>query len=505
MKKLTSVGIKPMPTTNQKRKGDTSASFIKTLKLLLLSTLIITGCQKQEVNQQQNLTSEKGKASVSGTPGFYTIATYNLRRIPGDGSEGVPQREWSFRRPLVKDMILKYDFDIFGVQEPMGVQIDNLVTDLPGYERKGWSDHNDHAYQHQDIFVKKSKFTIKNSGKFWMYPGGPTSHTHTSASDWKPWDSEYHACVCTWVKLQDKTTGREFFVFNAHYDPTGTQAKEQSAILTLNKIKEIAKGLPSILMGDLNSNQYQNSAAPYHYLNNSLLLDETWNLTTNRTPTSRQTGNWWNINPPGDSQIDHIFVSKEAHNDWQVISRKVLWDHYDGVNGYNDVLPSDHFPVVAEMQMIKPTTPVANGTYRIMAKHSGKAVIVSGASTANDAQVVQWDYTSANPKNDEWVLTKIDTSGYYRITNVNSNLDLNVKGQSTSNLGPMVQWPYASDLIYNDEWSIISLGSGYYRIVSRHSGLSLNVPASSLSNGTQLIQYTYEGTANSQFQLIAVP
>ena len=477
----------------------------KGLLFFVLSTLFIASCNKKDLNENSTniQSSKRGNSTVSTTPGYYSIATYNVRRTT---TADVGQRAWTVRRPLVKDMILKYSFDIFGVQEPMGPQIDNMVTDLPAYSRVGVSDHGDHAYQHQDIFYKTAKFTLKSSGKFWMAPGGPTTHTHTSSLDLKPWDSEYHACVCTWAKFQDKTTGREFYVFNGHYDPSGVEAKEQSAILTLSKIKSIAGGLPSIFMGDLNSNQYQDANAPYHYLNDSELLDETWNIAGTITPVSRQTGNWWNINPPGDSQIDHIFVSRGAHNDWDVLSRTVLWDHYDGVSGYNDVLPSDHFPVVSEMKLPTPASPIANGTYKITVQSTGKAVVVLGASMSSSAELVQWFYSTAEPKNDEWIFTKIGTTGYYRITNVKSGLDMNVQGASFSNLAKIIQYPYSSNTLYNDEWFLIDVGNGYYRIVSRHSGLGLNVEGNSQLDGANIIQYEYPaGATNMHFKMTPIP
>lgn len=485
------------------RKSYYNKILTKTLLLLLTMTTIV-GCRKEDPQTSaSNRTGKSNSGTVSGTTGYYSIATYNVRRTT---TEAYPQRNWSVRRPLVKDMIIKYSFDIFGVQEPIGAQIDNMVTDLPGYGRIGVSDHGDHAYQHQDIFYKTSKFTLKSSGKFWMYPGGPTSHSHSSSLDWKPWDSQYHACVCTWGKFQDKTTGREFFVFNGHYDPSGVVAKEQSAILTLDKIESIAGGLPSIFLGDLNSNQYQNADAPYHYLNNSALLDETWNLAVTKTPTSRQTGNWWNIAPPGDSQIDHIFVSTYNHNNWEVLNRTVLWDHYDNVGIYNDVLPSDHFPVVSEMRLPVPDAPIPNGTYKIIAEHSDKAIVVLGASMSNSAELVQWFYSTADPKNDEWVFTKIGTTGYYRITNVKSGKDFNVQGNSFVNSAKIIQYDYFQDMQFNDEWSLIDVGNGYYRIVSRSSGLSVNVQGNSTADGANIIQYYYPaGAKNSHFKMVPIP
>ena len=98
--------------------------------LLLLTMTTIFGCRKEEPQTSNSKgIGKSNSASVSGTPGYYSIATYNVRRTT---TEAYPQQNWSVRRPLVKDMIIKYSFDIFGVQEPIGTQIDNMVSDLPG-------------------------------------------------------------------------------------------------------------------------------------------------------------------------------------------------------------------------------------------------------------------------------------------------------------------------------------------------------------------------------------
>ncbi|HEY0670380.1 MAG TPA: RICIN domain-containing protein, partial [Sphingobacteriaceae bacterium] len=363
---------------------------------------------------------------------------------------------------------------------------------------------------HQDIFYKTSKFTLKTSGKFWMAPGGPTS----VPSDTTPWDSHYHACVCTWGKFQDKITGREFFVFNTHFDPgdpdgnpSGAIARLESAKVMLSKAQSIAGGLPSIMIGDFNSNQ-KVVDGPYSYLQNSALFDEAWEIAGTKAPTCRQTGNWWDPTPTCyDSQIDHIFVSREAQNNWEVLNRTVLWDNYDNVNGiYNDVLPSDHFPVVSEMRLQAPTAPIPNGTYKIIAEHSDKAIVVLGASMSNSAELVQWFYSTTDPKNDEWVFTKIGTTGYYRITNVKSGKDFNVQGNSFVNSAKIIQYDYVQDMQYNDEWSLIDVGNGYYRIVSRSSGLSVNVQGNSTADGANIIQYYYPaGAKNSHFKMVPIP
>jgi hypothetical protein len=152
-----------------------------------------------------------------------------------------------------------------------------------------------------------------------------------------------------------------------------------------------------------------------------------------------------------------------------------------------------------------PSAIIPEGKYKILARHSGKALAVYNASTENSASIVQWDYTSAPAANDEWYFTKIGTTGYYRITNVNSGKDMNVQGSSTEVGGLVVQFPYADDGYTNDVFGVIDIGGGYYKIIAKHSGLCLNVAGGNNINGAPLKQWDYQGTPNEQFQIVAIP
>ena len=142
------------------------------------------------------------------------------------------------------------------------------------------------------------------------------------------------------------------------------------------------------------------------------------------------------------------------------------------------------------------------GYYRLTARHSGKAVVVQSASTANSANVFQWTY-GGSTTNDEWELRGIG-SGYYRVINRHSGKDLSVTGASTANGANVVQYTYGGTTT-NDEWQPVSLGNGYYRIVNRHSGKVLNVSGASTADGANVDQWSWASVNQQQFQLVAVP
>jgi hypothetical protein len=142
------------------------------------------------------------------------------------------------------------------------------------------------------------------------------------------------------------------------------------------------------------------------------------------------------------------------------------------------------------------------GYYHLMARHSGKAVVVQGASTADGANVFQWTY-GGSPANDEWLFASLG-GGYYRIDARHSGKSMVVQSASTADGANVFQWPYGGATT-NDEWLVQDLGGGYYRLTARHSGKALTVAGAGTADGTNVEQRTYGGSSSQQFQIVAVP
>jgi len=143
-----------------------------------------------------------------------------------------------------------------------------------------------------------------------------------------------------------------------------------------------------------------------------------------------------------------------------------------------------------------------SGYYRIMARHSGKAMTVEGASTANSANVFQWTY-GGSQTNDEWEVRTIG-GGFYRVINRNSGRDLVVQSASTAEGANIFQYAYGGANT-NDEWSIVDVGGGYHRVTNRMSGKSAEVVGGGAADGADIVQRTYSGATHQQFQFVAVP
>lgn len=138
---------------------------------------------------------------------------------------------------------------------------------------------------------------------------------------------------------------------------------------------------------------------------------------------------------------------------------------------------------------------IANGRYRITARHSGLALDVNAGGTSNGSNVIQWAYGGGT--NQQWIVTNLG-NGFYRISPAHaSSMALDVSGVSSSNGANIQIWSNTGG--NNQQWSIIHDGNGFYRIRARHSGKCADVSSFSTQNGANVHQWDCNGTTNQQW------
>ncbi|HVU83876.1 MAG TPA: endonuclease/exonuclease/phosphatase family protein [Puia sp.] len=279
------------------------------------------------------------------------VATYNLRYANhGDSLNG---NGWGARCPVIASLIRFHDFDIFGTQEGLFHQLEDLKGNLPGYAYTGIGrDDGKNGGEHSAIFYKVSKFSLLKKGDFWL-------STVTDRPN-KGWDAVLPR-ICSWGQFRENKTGFTFFFFNLHMDHIGVVARAESAKLVLEKIRELAGTAPVILTGDFNVDQ---TSEPYRLLNSSDLLRDSYDLSAFRYALN---GTFNNFKTDGktDSRIDHIFLSKP----FKVRRYGILTDSYRSpavdtatatsanfpkevsLSAYTAREPSDHFPVMVEIEV----------------------------------------------------------------------------------------------------------------------------------------------------------
>lgn len=249
------------------------------------------------------------------------VASFNVRyNTPNDG-----ENAWPNRKEQVKALIRYHEFDLFGTQEGLIGQLNDL-SEMEEYAFTGVGrDDGEQAGEHSAIFYNKSRFELLGSGDFWL------SETPNEPS--YGWEAK-HRRICSWGKFSDKQTGKTFFVFNAHFDHQAVEARRQSGILVVEKMKEIARDAPILFLGDLNSTpDTEQIITIKSFLNDAYEVSE--------MPPYGPVGtfNSFDFLAPMERRIDYIFVSDHV----SVKKYGVLTDSYD------QKYPSDHQPVVAKV------------------------------------------------------------------------------------------------------------------------------------------------------------
>lgn len=259
------------------------------------------------------------------------VMTFNIRfDNPNDG-----ENAWPHRKEFVASTIRFHKADIVGTQEGMYHQLTDLENLLEGFKWVGVGrDAGDQNGEFSAIFYKSDRFEATEEGTFWhsTTPDVPGS---------MGWDTAITR-ITTWVRLYDKMNQRSFIVFNTHYDHIGETAREESSKLILQKIHDLAENDPVIFMGDLNTTEHQE---PYKIITDPQkrpvdleLFDGFYHsVHGHHGPTSTWNG-FERIFP--DRRIDYIFVD----SNFRVLQHGILADSRNGQ------FPSDHLPVVADLE-----------------------------------------------------------------------------------------------------------------------------------------------------------
>lgn len=255
----------------------------------------------------------------------FLIASYNLRfNNPNDSINAWPNRkEW------VKHLVRFHEFDIFGTQEGLKGQLEDL-DEMEEFAYIGSGrDNGIDAGEHSAIFYKPTRFALLDNGDFWF-----------SETPDKPsfgWDATSHKRICSWAKLKDLQSDKTFFVFCAHYDHRGQIARAESSKLILSKVNQLAGNYPVVVLGDLNALP---DSEPIAILNNQL---KDAYLHTELPPYGPVgTANGFNWERDLTDRIDYIFTNDKVN----VLKYGCLSDFKD------KRYPSDHLPIVSKVVLL---------------------------------------------------------------------------------------------------------------------------------------------------------
>ena len=251
---------------------------------------------------------------------FHSLISYNIRYH----NDWDIQNSWSLRKNKICQLIEQYDPSIFGIQEGLLSQVSFIDSALIKYDYVGVGrDDGKTKGEFCAIYYDTTRFKIGENSTFWL------SETPNVVS--VGWDAALER-ICTYGLFKDKNSGKEFWVFNTHFDHLGVISRKRSSSLILKKINELnTRSLPVILMGDLNSLP---ASDPIKVLKNSLVDGLQISLENLEGPEG--TFNGFDMALAIEKRIDYIFTKNI-----KVLTYRHIDDRLE-----NNRQISDHLPVM---------------------------------------------------------------------------------------------------------------------------------------------------------------
>ena len=279
------------------------------------------------------------------------VGSYNIRYK--NAQDSLRGDLWTKRCQVICDQVNFMSPDIFGAQEVLYPQLQDMLRGLDGYDYIGVGrDDGERAGEYAAIFYKKNRVRLLSQGNFWL--------SETPERPGLGWDA---ACIriCTWGKFKNLRTKKKFYYFNLHMDHVGIQARREAAKLVVARIKEIAKGAPVVLTGDFNVDQYDEI---YRIFTDSGVLKDSY-VSARLRFAENGTFNSFKSDLFTKSRIDHIFVSPQTRVEAYGVLTNSYWvpdtmtapsqkasdaPQEISFQRYQRRLPSDHYPVFVRLQ-----------------------------------------------------------------------------------------------------------------------------------------------------------
>lgn len=288
------------------------------LAILLVGTVVECFYVPHYLRNQEpispKLTNESGEVRVMSA---------NLRCWSPDD---LGKKSWFYRAPLIAKNIEAEAPSVIGFQEVNKWQYNFLCKVLPDYDSIITFRDTSVVSEGCPIFFSKNLYNLVDKGSFWL------SKTPDKMS--KDWDSACYR-VCSYAILQDKESEKKFVVFNTHLDHVSEEARIEGIKVVLKKIEEFG-GYPAMLMGDFNAEE--DTAT---YKSATEIFNDAKYLAEKAEGIHSATYQNWGTQLEREP-IDYLMISKKG---FDVESFKVVDRTFDGVYA------SDHFPIVAELEL----------------------------------------------------------------------------------------------------------------------------------------------------------
>ena len=260
------------------------------------------------------------------------VMTFNLKYASESGTN-----TWGDRRHVVKNAILSEHPDLIGTQEGLYWQLKQIDADLPEYTWIGLGRAGGSKDEFMAIFYKRDRFEPLAYDHFWLSDTPRVIGSRT-------WGHDNRRMV-TWVLFRDSITGVEFYHWNTHFDHQVQAAREKSADLLVSELRKTKPIRPLIVTGDFNASQtnivHRKMLARGQ---GQVYLRDAWEEADVRDGEQIATLHGWRGPNDSDRRIDWVLISPE----FTCTRAKVVTYQENGQ------YPSDHFPVVCELELRRP-------------------------------------------------------------------------------------------------------------------------------------------------------
>ena len=245
------------------------------------------------------------------------IMTYNIRL----NTDADSINKWDNRKEGIVSLIKEEDVDILGIQEGLPSQIEYLSKQLDDYSMIGEGRDGGNNGEYSAIYYKSKKMNLIETETFWL--------SETPEIPSIGWDASINR-ITTLGLFKMVNSSMDVLVYNSHFDHLGKIAREKSAVLILNHIKENNyQNMPLIVMGDFNANP---DDLPIELLSEE--LNDSFKILPIENPVG--TYNGFDLNSNLLDRIDYIFTKNIKITNYKHLDRKLssgLW-------------PSDHLPIL---------------------------------------------------------------------------------------------------------------------------------------------------------------
>lgn len=293
--------------------------LIKKILCILIILIIIFGVIEFFYYPKYKMTKDYFDISQKEQSGEITIVSSNVRCwSPTDFFK----KSWFYRAGLLFETLKEQEPDIIGFQEVTKVHYKYLCEKFRGYENVITYRDDSPLSEGCPIFYSTSRFECLDSGSFWL--------SKTPEVKSKDWGSACYR-ICSYVILKQKSDSKKLLVFNTHLDHISDEARINGINVVLQKISEFGN-IPSIIMGDFNADEQSSTyAAAINSFNDAKYLTSNPDKSATFQKFGKELDN---------ENIDYFMISKSGIEvkDYQIIKKT-----------YDNVYPSDHFPIKTDL------------------------------------------------------------------------------------------------------------------------------------------------------------